>query len=252
MRRLQLFEFLDQAWLPLPIRTAAARYLEAAYRTSPFPALWAAKLARVLREFGVHQIVDIGSGSGGPVALVMKHLAVLRCSPRVTLTDLHPAAATSGFEYWPIPVDGQRVPVELRGVRTLFLSFHHFAPSSARAVLNDASEKGQPICIFEATSRTPPALAATLLVPLLVLLITPSIRPVSKFQIVFTYLIPLLPLLLLWDGLVSQLRTYSLAELRDLSAGMTSDGYAWEYGFIEAPMVPFRTCYTIGYPGKTQ
>jgi hypothetical protein len=98
-------------------------------------------------------------------------------------------------------------------VRTLFLCFHHFGSAFARSVLRDAYEKRQPICIFEATSRTPPAMAITFLIPLLALLVTPSIRPVSKFQILFTYVIPLMPLLVFWDGLVSQLRTYSINDL---------------------------------------
>ena len=74
MRRFQLFEFLDQPWLPGALRAAAANYLTAAYRTTPFPALWAEKIASVLERSGLGRIVDIGSGSGGPMELVMGHL----------------------------------------------------------------------------------------------------------------------------------------------------------------------------------
>ena len=248
MRRYQLFEFLDQAWLPLRLREAAAAYLAAAYKTTPFPALWAGKIARLLEDRGADRIVDIGSGSGGPMQLVMRELAKLGHRPRITLTDLYPVRTASVIEYWPEPVDAIRVPSELRGLRTLFLTFHHFAPETARAILRDAFERRQTICIFEATSRTVPALALSFLIPVLVMAVMPTVRPRSAFQIFITYLLPVLPLLAFWDGLVSQLRTYSIAELHELTGDFISPEYVWECGFIEASRVPYKTCYLIGRP----
>lgn len=248
MRRYQLFEFLDQSWLPNPLRSAATRYLTAAYATTPFPALWAAKLVRVLEECRFDRIIDIGSGAGGPMEMVLREMARLGCVPGVILTDLHPVPTASSIDYWPQPVSATCVPRELRGLRTLFTTFHHFAPPEARAVLQDAFRQRQPICIFEATSRTASAIAVSVVIPVLVLFLTPSIRPVSISQIFFTYLIPVLPLLAFWDGLVSQLRSYSIAELQELAANYSSADYSWESGFIEAARVPFKTCYLIGRP----
>ena len=87
MRRVQSFEFLDQSWLPGRLRAAATRYLNAAYANTPFPALWAAILAHVLEQCRVDRIVDLGSGAGGPVQLVLAEQARLGHRPRVTLTD---------------------------------------------------------------------------------------------------------------------------------------------------------------------
>jgi hypothetical protein len=136
----------------------------------------------------------------------------------------------------------------LRGLRTLFATFHHFAPATAQAVLKDAFEQRRPICIFEATSRSPAAIALSLLFPLMVWVVTPSIRPISGFQIFFTYLVPVLPVLVFWDGLVSHLRTYSKADLLELAGDCCSPDYIWECGLVEASRVPFKTCYLIGRP----
>jgi hypothetical protein len=68
-----------------------------------------------------------------------------------------------------------------------------------------------------------------LLAPLFVLLITPRIRPWSWARLALTYVVPIVPLLVVWDGLVSCLRSYRLAELRALTAGLDR-GYAWEVG----------------------
>jgi hypothetical protein len=59
-----------------------------------------------------------------------------------------------------------------------------------------------------------------LLIPLLVFLLTPLVRPVSWVQILFTYLVPILPVLIFWDGLISQLRTYSVQELEEFTRGI--------------------------------
>ena len=253
MRRVQLFEFLDQSWLPGRLRAAVTRYLTATYATTPFPVLWAAILARALDRCQSGRVVDLGSGSGDPMELVLAELARLNHWPQVTLTDLYPeptaaACSTPSISYWPEPVSAAHVPLQLQGLRTLFVTFHHFAPALARAVLQDAFRQGQSICIFEATSRTGPAIAASFLIPAMVLLLTPSVRPITMYQIVFTYLIPVIPLLVVWDGLVSQLRTYSIAELKELAADFTAPEYEWEFGLIDAKGVPYKTCYLIGRP----
>jgi len=248
MRRYQLFEFLDQPWLPDRLRVAATGYLTASYATTPFPARWAGMLARILDDCGLNSIIDIGSGSGGPMEVVLAEMAKLGRKPLVMLTDLYPVRTASPIDYWPDPVSATCVPAELRGLRTLFLVFHHFAPPMARAVLQDAFNQRQAICIFEATSRTAPAIAVSFVIPFLVLLLTPSVRPKSIFQFFFTYLIPVLPLLVFWDGLVSQLRTYSTAELRELTADCNSPEFVWEHGIIEASGVPYKTCYLVGRP----
>jgi hypothetical protein len=250
MRRYRLFEFLDQPWLPPRLRAATTAYLAASYKASSFPALWAEIIAQVLEECRLDRIVDIGSGCGGPMELVLARLEKLGQYPRAILTDLHPVPTNTSISYWPQPVDAACVPSQLQGLRTLFLSFHHFEPRTARAVLRDAFEQRQPICIFEATSRTAPALAVSLLIPLLALAVTPAIRPVSAFQMFFTYLVPVVPVIAFWDGMVSQLRTHSITELRQLADGFPSPEYAWECGVIQAPRIPYKTCYLIGRPKR--
>ena len=99
----------------------------------------------------------------------------------------------------------------------MFASFHHFRPQAAHGILRDAFEQQCPICIFEGTSRSGAAIASSLLIPLLVLRLTPLVRPLSWVQILFTYFVPILPLLIFWDGLVSQLRTYSVPELEEFT-----------------------------------
>ena len=148
MRRVHLFEFEDQPWFSDRLRVAMTAYLAATYRITPFPKLWAHRIASLLEACRLEEIVDLGSGSAGPLPLVAAELEKLDR-----------------------PV---RVPARLTGLRTMFASFHQFRPQAARSILRDAFEQRRPICIFEAASRTPAATASLLVIPLLALTLTPT------------------------------------------------------------------------------
>ena len=254
--RLHLFEWHEQAWFPISLRTAMTSYLTAAYGITSLPKLWALCLSKLMSREGVNAMVDLGSGSGGPVGGVVQELEKCGFTVCVTLTDLYPNASelqfpvvgASSIRYWPEPVDATRVPAALHDLRTMFTLFHHFRPPVAREILRDAFEQRCPIGIFEGTSRTPAAIASAFLIPLLVLLLTPLVRPVSGVQILFTYVVPILPVLIFWDGFVSQLRTYSVSELEAFTRDLQSPEYRWEVGLIKIPRMPGGVPYLMGRP----
>ena len=175
----------------------------------------------------------------------------------VCLTDKYPNLP--GFErasrltnqvisFHPQPVDPTQVPGNLLGFRTMFSAFHHFQPEQACAVLADAVRNRQGIAIFEATQRHPLALLFTLLAPLGVLVATPFIRPFRWSRLLWTYLLPLVPLVTLFDGLVSCLRTYSVQDLRKLTAKLGTKDYHWEVGIAKSKMTPMPITYLLGVP----
>jgi hypothetical protein len=92
------------------------------------------------------------------------------------------------------------------------------------------------------------ALLAVLLVPLMVLVLTPFIRPLRGSQLFWTYLLPVLPLVALFDGAVSCLRTYGVAELRELTARVDATNYHWDSGTVRSTTGPIPITYLIGLP----
>jgi hypothetical protein len=147
----------------------------------------------------------------------------------------------------PDSVSATAVPARLTGFRTLFTALHHFPPAEAHAILADAARARQSIAVFEVTSRSALALLGILFLPLLVLLFTPFIRPFRWSRLVWTYLVPLVPLAVWFDGTVSCLRTYTPAELRDLVADL-QQGYEWEIGAVRSAPLPSRIIYLLGQP----
>ena len=109
--------------------------------------------------------------------------------------------------------------------------------------------RGEPIAVFEATKRNALCVAVTLLSPIATLVMMPRVEPFRWTNLLFTYLVPVVPLMVLWDGIVSWLRIYSVEELRELVAELeTPPGWVWDIGKIQLGKAPLHGSYLIGYP----
>lgn len=254
MWRLHLFEFGDQQWLPRVLRDAERAYMATSYRLLPLPALWAERISTVLDPGKVAELLDLCSGSGGPMPLILEELESRGYRAHATLTDLYPNpqfTAHPKLSWLPEPVDATQVPARLDGVRTMFSAFHHFRPDKAKAILKDAFERRRAICIFESGSPTLLAAGAMVGVPVAVLALIPFARPFRWAYLLFTYLIPVLPLIVLWDGMVSLLRVYSLEHMQEFTNDLRAPDYAWEIGHINLRGIPSGLPYLIGRPTAT-
>lgn len=256
MRRFTLFEIEDQPWCPRVVRDGVTDYLAHGIQVGRAYAPAAPLLTRVLEATADPDIVDLAAGGGGPWRSLLPDLANLGAHPTVRLTDFAPnheafaaieqstAGQVSGE---PRSLDARAIPADLTGARTIFSALHHFAPHDVRAMLADAVANGRGFAAFEATHRSGKALMLTALAPIIALLLTPAIRPVRASRFLFTYLIPLIPLVILWDGLVSCLRTYTPDELLAMANEATPGGsYHWEAG--ETGDGPIPVTYLIGWP----
>ena len=132
----------------------------------------------------------------------------------------------------------------------MFTSFHHFPPPAARAILADAVNNRVGIGVFEFTERSFVGVAVLALSPLAVLFAVPFLRPMRWQTLLLTYVIPVLPVGALFDGIVSCLRTYSLGELSALVEPLASGGYTWEIGKARSWRSPIPITYLLGYPAN--
>ncbi len=208
-----------------------------------------------LRKSKTNQMIDLGSGGGGGLIWLNAELKKHQPDLKIMLTDLYPNVPAfeftkeqaDNFAYFEKPVDARDVPEELHGLRTLFLSLHHFKPNDATLILQNAVDAGNPIAVFEAQERSIPSILAMLLSPISVWLTTPFIKPFKIGRILFTYLIPIVPLFVLWDGVVSALRTYSVSEMKELVENLDRTGtYDWEISKVRSG--PGVILYMLGTP----
>lgn len=196
-----------------------------------------------LRKSKTNQIIDLGSGGGGGLIWLNSELKKDIPDLKIILTDFYPNISAfkytkeqaDNFEYVEKPVDARNIPGKLKGLRTQFLSLHHFKPKDAKLILQNAINTNSAIAIFEGQERSIPSILAMLFSPISVLLVTPIIRPFKIGRIIFTYLIPIVPLFVLWDGIVSSLRTYSLKEMNRLVANLNdTEKYDWEINKVKS------------------
>jgi len=251
MKRFHLIEIHEQTWCPASVRDAATDYLQFSITFGNVYQPIFQHLRTALKNAGTRKIVDLCSGGGGAWVSLKKEFADVE----VTLTDFYPNLEAfrelkekNDLDFQELSVNALDVPNNLSGFRTMFTAFHHFRPAQAREILLDAANKNCGIGIFEATPRSIKTLLIMLLTPIFVLLFTPKIRPFRWSRIVFTYLIPIVPLVVLFDGVVSALRTYTPDELKKFTHDLNDDNYIWEIGEEFGEKSPLPIIYCIGYP----
>lgn len=123
------------------------------------------------------------------------------------------------------------------GLKTMINSFHHMTPSMAKQILQSAASNKQPFMVYEMADNKIPFLVWLLMLPIsllmmifMVWLMTPFAKGLTLKQIIFTYLIPIIPIFYAWDGQASAPRIYGLEDLDELLKGAQDEGYTWEKG----------------------
>jgi hypothetical protein len=255
MRRVQFIEFHEKPWFPSSLRDGVTDALQFGFHFLKAYAPIAPLLQSALDSTRSRSIVDLCSGGGGPWLDLARKLQADPPGLHIWLTDKYPnlsaienvrAASENQIAFYAGSVEAMKVPGELKGFRTMFTSFHHFSPEEARAILQNAVDARESIGIFETARRAPSTIGLVFAFALMLFVCTPWIRPFRWSRLLWTYLVPIIPLVLLFDGVVSCLRTYRPEELRDMVEQLRASEYQWEIGELLTGKVPIT--YLIGYP----
>ena len=254
----RLFEIHDQPWFPQFLRDQFVDGLQMVLDVMETYKPIAQLLRERVEECNSERVLDLCSGSGGPWPSLARHFEMQGASlPEVLLTDKYPSTtklhdlkawAASGIYYLEHSIDATRIPGYLKGFRTLFSSFHHLDRDEAYSLLQDSVNRRQGIGIFEAPGPHALTLLSVFFIPLAAWLFTPFRRPFRWSRLLWTYLIPVIPLVLFVDGFISCLRAYSPRELCEMTRELGDSGYRWEIGEQTGGLLPIRITYLIGSP----
>jgi hypothetical protein len=255
MRHIKFCEIHDHPQFPAPLRNLVTDGLGALWAFSNTYKPILSRLRNALDQTGTRTVLDLCSGGGGPWRRLAKEFQREQCFRiEVCLSDKYPNRAAfermhateHSVAFESRSVDATRVPADLGGFRTIFSAFHHFGPDEARGVLSSAVECNQGIGIFEAPRRSPRTMLTLCFVPVIALLLAPAIRPFRWSRLFWTYLVPVVPFVLWYDGFVSCLRAYSREELSAMVRDVATDGYEWQVGEEQSGWLPIT--YLIGSP----
>ncbi len=263
MRRRHAFEWEDQPWFPSFLRQYMMDFLRFVLQTGNLYQPITSVLIDGLQQTKNDVILDLCSGAGGAVKSIQHNIKKATGKTiSFVLTDLFPnmqaykllQKQTNGsIIFYMQPVDATCVPPGLQGFRTIFSGFHHFDEAAAKQVLQNAMDAGEGIAIFDGGNRSVFFIVLILIFhPVAFLLFTPFIKPFSLQRLLFTYLLPVVPLCTIWDGIASVLRLYKPDELLQL-AHQTKNNlhvYKWQAGIV-TNRIGIRITYLFGVPSAS-
>lgn len=268
MKRVQLFEFEDFTWFPRSLRTYMTRVIVVLQKMMKIDGTLAQLITKALEQSGERTIVDLGSGSGGSMPDVMRNLHKKEewQNVEMTLSDRYPdpktiealhAQQVKGLSYSEKSIDAGSLEHAPQGLKTMINSFHHMPPDVARKILASAHANRQPMLIYEMADNSMPLWLWWLQLPLglsilfvMNLFLTPFVRPLTVKQLIFTYLIPILPLAYAWDGQTSYPRMYAPRDFDELLEGLSDEGYSWQHGPALNDKGKKSGYYVLGMPAK--
>ena len=257
--RIQAFEFCDQSWLSGVWREAYLDGLNFLFRAGgvyrrlhlPFSA-WAT-------EAGQRQVLDLASGGGGPIRTVVENASRDGVKlPVITLSDLLPdtalreagAVRSEAVHYFGRPVDATAPLPDGTQLASICTAFHHFPPRVAREVLANMHRQSEGLFIAEFSVRSWLAALAPLL-SLLPLMLSSFFSGRCSFRkVLITAVFPIVPLMVIFDGMVSVLRVYTREEILAMMPGPMRRRWRWTWG-EQRYLGLFRATYICGYRGAT-
>ncbi|KAL7938711.1 hypothetical protein V8C35DRAFT_288956 [Trichoderma chlorosporum] len=255
--RLHLFEIDDQPWFPSFLRSHVQDALTLAWNSNtPLQPDSPARIAAstLIRQLGSslssYTFIDFCAGGGGPTPAIQQainsHLSAQDKPPvDFVLTDLHPNIAAwkrivmkfPGITYESQSVDASNAPKDLverpggKKVMRLFnLSFHHFDDALARGILKDTANTSHGFAIFELQDRSFASAVSVFMFGVGAIVMAPifALKRKSLAIFIFSWIIPVLPFVLVFDGLVSCLRVRTPGEIESLLRGCGTVTSSWE------------------------
>lgn len=255
--RFHLFEFEDFGWFPDIIRTGGTDYLRYFLLRTELYKPCAPLIHKTLKLTGQNKIIDLCSGGGGYVEKIYDELDRIEPnSVTITLTDKFPNTKTyelikqrtnGKIDFLEESVDIFTIPANLNGLHVMFSAIHHFKPEHVRDILQNAVKSGKPICLFDGGEKgLIPILGLLIIHPIAFVLFTPFFKPFKISRLFFTYVLPLIPLYTIWDGVVSIIRMYTPSDFKQIVNTLENNNYIWEFGKTKNRF-GIKATYLIGY-----
>lgn len=117
------------------------------------------------------------------------------------------------------------------GVYLFINSFHQLDATHAKSILNKIVKSGNSVVIVEGNNDSLwQIVGMTVFVPLTVLLTAFFVKPFRISRVVFTYLLPILPIVIVIDGCLALLKLYNPADLLELTSSLNKSNYQWRAG----------------------
>lgn len=210
MKRKQITQIINVGWFPKFLKTLIAEFLSwfvvKVNATKPFIPV----IEDVLNKTNHNRIINIEFNVGAGIETVKPFL-----KDDVTVDSIH----ITNFN------------TSEKGVYLFVNSFHQLNSEKAKKILQDIVDSGNPVVVVEGNNDSLwQIVGMTVFVPLTVLLTAFFVKPFRISRIIFTYLIPILPIIIVIDGCIALLKLYNPTDLLELTSSLERNNYEWKAG----------------------
>lgn len=210
MKRKQITQIINVGWFPKFLKTLIAEFLSwfvvKVNATKPFIPV----IEDVLNKTNHNRIINIEFDVGAGIETVKPFL-----KDDVTVDSIH----ITNFN------------TSEKGVYLFVNSFHQLNSEKAKKILQDIVDSGNPVVVVEGNNDSLwQIVGMTVFVPLTVLLTAFFVKPFRISRVIFTYLIPILPIIIVIDGCIALLKLYNPTDLLELTSSLERNNYEWKAG----------------------
>ena len=227
MKRKQVFQFSNQKWYPSFLKRDMYEFMSwfvgKVNAAKPFLPV----LEEVIGHTQTKAIINIDSKIGAGIETVMPLL------PESTEV---------------INVELERFSTHNKGMYTFINSFHQLDEKKATYYLTRIADSGNSVAVLEGNNDSLwQVVGMTIFVPLTVILSAPFVQPFRITRLIFTYLIPILPVVTMLDGFLALFKLYNPNDLNELVSNIPVKSYVWKSGKADNGRGG-KIIYLMGYP----
>ncbi|MBK9592722.1 MAG: hypothetical protein IPO32_14915 [Crocinitomicaceae bacterium] len=229
MKRKQVFQFSNQKWYPQFLKRDMYEFMTwfvgKVNAAKPFLPV----ISEGLQHVPAHRIINIDSQIGAGFE---------------TVKDL----ISEKPEIINLPI--QQFNTSNSGLYLFVNSFHKLKPDVARNYLSEIAKSRNAVVVVEGNNDSLwQVVGMTVFVPLAVILSAPFVKPFRVTRLIFTYLIPVLPIVTMLDGFLALFKLYNPNDLNELVSEIPENNYTWKSAKADNGRGG-KIMYLIGWPEK--
>jgi hypothetical protein len=227
MKRKQVFQFSNQKWYPSFLKRDMYEFMSwfvgKVNAAKPFLPV----LEEVIGNTQTKIIINIDSKIGAGIETVLPLLP-------------------DGTEV--INVELEKFSTHNKGMYTFINSFHQLDEKKATYYLTQIADSGNSVAVLEGNNDSLwQVVGMTIFVPLTVIISAPFVQPFRITRLIFTYLIPILPVITMLDGFLALFKLYNPNDLNELVSTIPVKNYTWKSGKADNGRGG-KIIYLMGYP----
>lgn len=248
--RIQSFEFGDLPKIPKFYHNFLRTLMSRLYELFKIHQLWIPHILAFCKENESTVIMDPCAGSGKVNQLIESEIQKdvnIQFILSDIMTDRAPMFAdhinglrNKRLQYISHSIDFLKSQNEYKQPKMFINSFHHFTNDQVIEILKASSQNSSNLLILEYCRKTFMSFISMILGPFIAMILFPIVVKKNDLieTFIFMYLIPIIPMMLLWDGVISSLRTYDKDDIENLLKRAGIDNYEITYSSGRSLLYP--------------